>query len=369
MGIDAMAKYPRNDFNIRIDGDNPDSLLKKNMKELRIDQLNRKINVLFFIILSLICILLAVAYFDIKGRFSDNRTEKTVIIEKKIEEMASEYSSLLKKNTQMEESIAKKLNALEKNDTGLNSDLTEVKKNLELLSSSKTGKHELKQITAKIDKLVAPYQEKIQKTLSQINQLDKNFKQELFLLADGLDKYKNKSSELSQTVAMESERLTELNQTVDGYQKKLNEIQKTTQQQQDNLIRLIEAFEEEKDNWTKLSKLIIQKNNQPVELPDKINRSIEAVNQLQAELLALAKKVVYRKTLDSALARNQKQHKQNLDRMEQNLRTKMAALQKEFLKFEKKMSSCIISPQPSRKTKRNQTSDGGTGTIFEQDIQ
>jgi len=366
-----MAKYTKNDYNILIDGDNPDSLLSKNMKELRIDQLNRKINFLFFIIFSLICILLAVAYFDIKGRISDNRTDKTVIIEKTLEDMASKHSSLSIKITQMEEFISNRLATLEKSDTGLNADLTEVKKNLDLLSSSKTGKHELQQITAKIDKLVAPYQEKFHKTSSQINQLDKNFKQELFLLADALDKNKNKNSELSQTVVRESERLTKLNQSVAGYQKGLNELQKTTQQQEDNLNRLIETFEEEKDNWTKLSKLIIQKNNQPIELPDKVKRTIEAVDQLQAELLTLAKKVVYKKTLDSALARNRKKHKQNLDRMEQNLRTKIVALQKKFLIFEKKVSSSIIAPKSdsARTTKRKRTSDGKSSTIFEMDIQ
>jgi len=107
-----MARYTKNDYNIRIDGDNPDSLLRKNMKELRIDQLNRKINFLFFIIFSLICVLLAVAYFDIKGRISDNRTGKTVIIEKTLEDMASKYSSLSIKNAQMEELISNRLTAL-----------------------------------------------------------------------------------------------------------------------------------------------------------------------------------------------------------------------------------------------------------------
>ena len=367
----AKSKYARSDYNIRIDGYNPDSLLSKNMKELRLDQLNRKINFIFFIILVLICIFAVVAYFELKGRTSVKSAEKDVKIKKTLDDMASEYSALSDKITLMEKSVSNRFATLEKSITSLNSDLTQVKKNLNLLSSSKIGKHELKQITAKLDQSVAPYQEKIDKITSQIKQSDKNFKQELFLLADALDKNKNKSSELSQTVVRESERLTKLNQSVAGYQKGLNELQKTTQQQEDNLNRLIETFEEEKDNWTKLSKLIIQKNNQPIELPDKVKRTIEAVNQLQAELLTLAKKVVYKKTLDSALARNQKKHKQNLDRMEQNLRTKITALQKKFLIFEKKMSSSIIAPKSdsARTAERKRTSDGKSSTIFEMDIQ
>ena len=367
----AKSKYARSDFNIRIDGDNPDSLLSKNMKELRLDQLNRKINFLFFIILILICILSAVAYFEIKGRTSDKSTEKDVKIEKTLDDMASGYSALSDKMTQMEKSVSTQFAALEKSAVSLNSDLTEIKKNLNLLSSSKIGKHELKHITAKIDKSAAPYQEKIQEIASQIKQSDKNFKQELFLLADALDKYKTKSFEVSKTVARNSEQLTGFNQTVDGYQKNLDEIQKTTLQQQDNLIKLIETFEQEKDNWTKLSKLIIQKNNQPVELSDKIKRDIEAVNQLQTELITLTKKVVFKKTFDSAFARNQKKYQQNLDSMERNLRTKITALQKEFLRFEKKMSSSIIVPKAdsSRTTNRKRTSGKNSGTIFEMDIQ
>ncbi|MDM8541809.1 hypothetical protein QUF90_12040 [Desulfococcaceae bacterium HSG9] len=353
----ARSKYARSDFNIRIDGDNPDSLLSSNMKELRLDQLNRKINVLFLIILILIGVLSAAAYFELKGRTSDKNTKQDAKIKKTLEGMASEYSALSDKITHTEESVSNRLAALEKKAVGLNSGLAKINKNLNLLSSSKTSKHELKQITSKVDKLIAPYQEKIDKITSQIKQSDKNFKQELFLLADALDKNKNKNSGLSQTVA--------------GYKKKLDEIQKTTQQQQDNLIRLIETFEQEKENWTKLSKLIIQKNNQPVELPDKIKRDIEAINQLQTELLTLTKNVVFKKTLDSALARNRKTHKQNLDRMEQNLRTKIASLQKKFLQFEKKMSSSIIIPKSksSSKTKRKRTGDKSSGTIFEMDIQ
>jgi chromosome segregation ATPase len=373
MGIDAMAKskYARSDFNIRIDGDNPDSLLSNNMKELRLDQLNRKINFLFFIMFSLVCILSAAAYFEIKGRTSDKSTEKDVKIEKTLDDMASGYSVLSDKMTQMEKSVSTQFAALEKSAARLNSDLTQIKKNLNLLSSSKTGKYELKQIIAKIDKSAAPYQEKIQEIASQIKQSDKNFKQELFLLADALDKYKTKNFEISKTVARNSEQLTGFNQTVDGYQKNLDEIQKTTLQQQDNLIKTVEVFEEEKNNWAKLSKLIIQKNNQPVELPDKIKRDIEAVNQLQTELLTLTKSVVFKKTFDSALARNQKKYQQSLDGMERNLRTKITALQKEFLRFEKKMSSSIIAPKSdsSRTTKRKQTSDKNSGTIFEMDIQ
>jgi len=367
----AKSKYARSDYNIRIDGYNPDSLLSKNMKELRLDQLNRKINFIFFIILVLICIFAVVAYFELKGRTSAKSAEKDVKIKKTLDDMASEYSALSDKITHTEKSVSNRFATLEKSITSLNSDLTQVKKNLNLLSSSKIGKHELKQINAKLDQSVAPYQEKIDKITSQIKQSDKNFKQELFLLADALDKNKNKNSAISQTIVKESERLTGLSQTVAGDKKKLDEIQKTTQQQQDNLIRLIETFETEKGEWAKLSKLIIQKNNQPVELPDKIKRDIEALNQLQTELLTLTKNVVFKKTLDSALARNQKKHKQNLDRMERNIRIKITALQKEFLKFEKKISSSIIIPKSksSPKTKSKRTGDKSSGTIFEMDIQ
>ncbi len=373
MGIGAMArsKYIRNDYNIPIDGYNPDSLLKKNMKELRIDQLNRKINFLFFIIFILICIISAVAYLEIKGRTSDQRTDEALKMEKTLDDMATEYSSLSNKITQMEKSVSNRFKAVEKSSTGLNSNLKEVKKNLNLLSSSKTGKHELKQITDKINKSVAPYQEKIDKISSAIKQLDKNFKQELFVLADALDKYKIKSLELSQTVDRESGRLTELNQVVAGHEIKLNEIQKTSKQQQDNLTRLIETFEKEKGDWVKLSKLITKKNNLPIEVPDEIILAIEAIEQLQVEQLKMAKSVVYRKTLDSALARNEKKYKQNINSSEQNLRKKITALQKEFLKFEKKVASLIKLPQSnSTHTKKSKkTSDGSTGTIFEMDIQ
>jgi len=365
-----MARSARNDFNIRIDGDNPDSLLNKNLKELRIDQLNRKINLLFLIILILIGILSAAAYFEIKGRTSAKEAAKTAIIEKTLTEMASQYSALSDKIVQMEKSVAGRLTALEKNNAGLKSALALANKHLDLLSSSKIGKHELKQIYTKIDTSIAPFQEQIQIASSQIRQLDKNIKQELFLLADALDKYKMKHADLSQTVAKESGHLTGLTQTAAVNQKKIGEIQKTIQQQQGNLNRLVKIFEDEKGEWDKLSRLIIQNSNQPIELPDKIKRSVKAVDQLQAELLTMAKSVVYQKTLDSALIRNQKKNQQHLDRLERNLRTKITALQKKFLKFEKKMSSAVILPQSgsARPAKRRQTPARNSSTIFEQDI-
>jgi len=371
MGIDAMANYKRKDYNIRIDGDNPDFILRKNMKELRTDQLNRKINVLFLIIFILICVLLAVAYFEIKGRTSDKHAEKTEKIEKALNDMASQYSGLSDKISKIQDSVSNQLAVLQKSNAGFKADLTEVEKNLNVLSSSKIGKHELKQIAAQIDKSVAPYQDKINNNLSLIKQLDKNVKQELFLLADALDKFKISNSDLFQTVTKESERLTGLNQTVASYQKNLSEIQETTLQQQGNLNRLIETFEDEKGEWAKLSKLIIQRNKQPIELPDTIKRSIQEIDQLHAELVIMAKSVVYKKMLDSAIARNLKENKQNLDSLERNLRKRITALQKEFLKFEKKISSSIILPRSdsTRPTKRNQTSDQSSGTIFEQDIQ
>lgn len=342
----------RKEFNIRIDGDNPDSLLKRNLKELRIDQLNRKVNFLFFIIIILICALIVVAYFDIKGRISENDSEKTATMEKTIANLSGQYDSLSKQHDQMKTSVANRLEALEKNDIGLTEEVAKAQKNLNLMSSSKMGKHDLKQINAKIDQSIATVQDEIQTVSSQIKALDKNFKQELFLLAASLDKFKTESQALSQTVA--------------DHQKKLNQIEQANQAQQENLIQLIDAFEAEKGEWNKLSKLIIRKTNEPVELPDSLKQAIQAVNQLQADLVDLAQTVVYRKTLDAALARNQKKQQQNLKEMEQDLIKRITTLQKEFLIFEKKLSAQTLSPQPRTPPS---TKDGKTGTIFEQDIQ
>ncbi len=341
----------RKEFNIRIDGENPDSLLKQNLKELRIDQLNRKVNFLFFIIIILICVLIAAAYFDIKGRVSQKDTEKTAKMEKTIANLSGQYDALSKQHGQMKTSISNRLTALEKNDVGLTEDVTKAQKNLELLSSSKIGKHELKQINVKIDQSIATVQDQVQNVSSQIKALDKNFKQELFLLAASLDKYKTESQALSRTIA--------------DYQNKFKEIEQANQAQQENLIELIDAFEAEKGEWNKLSKLIIRKTNEPVELPNSLKEKIQAVDQLQADLVDLAKTVVYRKTLDAAIARNQKKQQQNLKQMERDLIKRITTLQKDFLVLEKKISSQTLLPQPRTPPSK----DGKTGTIFEQDIQ
>ncbi len=188
-----MRDENSSDFKIRLDDNDdetPDSFFETEIKDQRIEKLNQRITFFSILIPGLICVILFVAYLDIKKRVSIFHDTGTEEVQNLSQDLESRFSSLSQRHAKLKESLDKKILSIENATTSLKNDLKKTETTINKIGSSKTDKKELARAIAKIDKTLSPFQNDLKSISSEIESLSKNFKQELARLAGTIDKAK-----------------------------------------------------------------------------------------------------------------------------------------------------------------------------------
>lgn len=239
-----MKDQKSSHFKIGTDEESPDSLFQAEITDQRVDKLSQRLTLITILIPCLICILLFVAYLDVKKRFITVKGSGAKDISNISENLKSNYSSISVQFAKLEESIANKILTIEKTIATLDGNLKKTNKLLNKIKSSKSDKKELSGAISKIEKKIVPIRKDLKKVVSDIKNVDTVFREDLAKLTRSInntntaikkweteistlssDKIDQKTLDLTLKVEQQSY-LEKLNQTSKNLENKLSSIQK-----------------------------------------------------------------------------------------------------------------------------------------------
>jgi DNA repair exonuclease SbcCD ATPase subunit len=226
-----MNEDKSSDFKFRIDEESPDSVFQDEIRELRLEKLSKRVTILSILIPCLIGGLIAIAYMDLKKRFFINQDTGTRTVQDLSKDLDAKLYDLTNKYNDLENTLATRAAALEKNFSSLKFRLYKNENKIKKLGASKAEKKD--QETALKD---------LEKISSQINALDNGVSQKFGDLATSIKNTTNDlikiRAEISTLVTSKIDRKIfdqELQEKQQLQREKLNKIQATL----DNQIRSI----------------------------------------------------------------------------------------------------------------------------------
>ena len=186
-----MTDNENSRFKIRLDDETPDSGFQEELEDQRLRKLSRRITLVSILIPCLICVILFVAYLDIKKRIAGmHNTGETFS-----QDLGARVSSLDIMHAKQIDSINKTTSSLQKE---LNEATTAIKY---IRSARRTDNKKFNGSTDKIEKKLESAYKDIEIAASKIKILDSGFKKELTDLNKGLDKARKELSKLQADIA------------------------------------------------------------------------------------------------------------------------------------------------------------------------
>jgi hypothetical protein len=177
-----MNEEKSSDFKFRIDEESPDSVFQDEIRELRLEKLSKRVTILSILIPCLIGGLIAFAYMDLKKRFFINQDSGARTVQDLSKDLDAKLYNLTAKYNDLENTLATRAAALEKNFSSLKFRLYKNENKIKKLGTSKADKKD--QETALKD---------LEKISSKINALDNGVSQRFGDLATSI---KNTTNDL-----------------------------------------------------------------------------------------------------------------------------------------------------------------------------
>lgn len=235
-------------FKFRIDEESPDSVFQDEIRELRLEKLSKRVTILSILIPCLIGGLIAIAYMDLKKRVFINQDTDARTVQDLSKDLDAKLYDLTTKYNDLENTLATRAAALEKNFSSLKFRLYKNENKIKKLGTLKADKKN--QETALKD---------LEKISSQIDALDNGVSQKFGDLATSIKNTTNDlikiRAEISTLVTSKIDRkIFDQEQKKQQLQReKLNKIQATL----DNQIRSI------RNELKKLKKNIVSMRGGP----------------------------------------------------------------------------------------------------------
>ena len=244
-----MNEEKSSEFKFRIDEESPDSVFQDEIRELRLEKLSKRVTILSILIPCLIGGLIAIAYMDLKKRAFINQDTGARTVQDLSKDLDAKLYDLTTKYNDLENTLATRAAALEKNFSSLKFRLYKNENKIKKLGASKADKKD--QETALKD---------LEKISSQIDALDNGVSQKFGDLARSITNTTNDlikiRAEISTLVTSKIDRKIfdqELQKKQQFQREKLNKIQATL----DNQIRSI------RNELKKLKKNIVSMRGGP----------------------------------------------------------------------------------------------------------
>lgn len=155
-----MTEEKSSDFKFRIDEESPDSAFQDEIRELRMEKLSKRVTVLAILIPCLIGGLIAFAYIDLKKKVVINQDTGTRTIQDLSKDFDARLYDLTSKYNELENTLANRAAALEKNFSSLKFRLYKNENKIKKLRTSKADKKDqetalknLEKVSTKMDAL------------------------------------------------------------------------------------------------------------------------------------------------------------------------------------------------------------------------
>jgi len=176
-----MSEERSKEFQIRIDEESPDNVFQDEIKNLRLEKLNKRVTIISILIPCFICILLLLVYFDLRNKVTANQSTGVTNIKslsKDFNTRINEHSSQLSK---IEESLASNISSYEKKLSSLKFRIYKSENRIKKIKTSKADKKDLelfkketKNIATKLNDLDAIFSAKLTGLSAEQNAIKKD---------------------------------------------------------------------------------------------------------------------------------------------------------------------------------------------------
>jgi len=135
-----MSEEKSKEFQIRFDEESPDVVFQDEIKNLRLEKLSKRVTIISILIPCFICILLLLAYFDLRNKVTANQSTGVTNIQSLSQDFntrLNEHSSQLSK---IEESLGSNISSYEKKLSSLKFRIYKSENKIKKVKSSKADK-------------------------------------------------------------------------------------------------------------------------------------------------------------------------------------------------------------------------------------
>jgi hypothetical protein len=181
MGIGKMSEERSKEFQIRIDEESPDTVFQDEIKNLRLEKLNKRVTIIAILIPCFICILLLLVYFDLRSKVTANQSTGTMNIQSMSKDFDTRLNKLSSQLSEIEESLASNISSYEKKISSLKFRIYKVENKNKKLISSKAYKQdqdvlkkEINNFSTKLDNLDVIFSGKLTGLSAEQNAIKKD---------------------------------------------------------------------------------------------------------------------------------------------------------------------------------------------------
>jgi chromosome segregation ATPase len=187
-----MAEKESKKFEISMDDEIPEFQAQEDYDDQKIEKLHKRITRISIIIPCLVVLIILAGYFDLKKNLSNVNTEGNMGVQTLSKELESKFSSLSIKEAKIEETLDKKIEALEKATASLQASSKEADTAIRYIRSARKKDNEsTESAIQQIENKLASIVKDLDKISSDLNGMDKTFSAKLAILSQSTDSSKN----------------------------------------------------------------------------------------------------------------------------------------------------------------------------------
>ena len=187
-----MAEKESKKFEISMDDEIPEFQTQEDFDDQKIEKLHKRITRISIIIPCLVVLIILAGYFDLKKNLSNVNTEGNMGVQTLSKELESKFSSLSIKEAKIEETLDKKIEALEKATSSLQASSKEADTAIRYIRSARKKDNEsTESAIQQIENKMASIVKDLDKISSDLNAMDKTFSAKLAILSQSTDSSKN----------------------------------------------------------------------------------------------------------------------------------------------------------------------------------
>jgi chromosome segregation ATPase len=187
-----MTEKKSKKFEMPMDDDIPEFRVQEDLDDLKVEKLHKRITRISIIIPCLVVIIILAAYFDLKKNLSSVNTQGNMGVQTLSKELESRFSSLSIKEANIEETLTKKIAALETATNSLQNATKEATTAIRYIRSARKKDNEnTESAIKKIETTLASIPKDLEKISSDLRAIDKTSSAKLVIFSQFMDSSKN----------------------------------------------------------------------------------------------------------------------------------------------------------------------------------
>ena len=173
-------------FQFHVDGDEPETIIQDELRELKIEKLGQRVTLLTILIPCMIGVILVITYLDIKDRVTRSYDTGAVGVQKLSKDLASKFSSLSLEQAKIKETQDKKIPELEKSAAFLKSRLSDLQQSMDQITTTAINRNELTRVVDALTDKVAGVPKGLKPEFDALSQVDDQIVGEVRRISDDL---------------------------------------------------------------------------------------------------------------------------------------------------------------------------------------